>query len=166
MKGRRKAGPALGALGASGGRRPGRSCPSHSAFSRVSWPRDWQWAPGYQQVRAGTDRRRITANQGRSSDLQDRLASAMRSLTGLRALLLLCLLAAMRPDPAEGDPTGAWGSGEALGWALGARVWAQRPRTSSSRTSFAARVGAAGMRAQAAAEQSGGGFSLAGRGLP
>ncbi|XP_012978040.1 embigin [Mesocricetus auratus] len=31
----------------------------------------------------------------------------MRSLTGLRALLLLCLLAAMRPDPAEGDPTDA-----------------------------------------------------------
>lgn len=44
----------------------------------------------------------------------------MRLHTGLRALvapgyplLLLCLLAATRPDRAEGDPTGDWGWG---GW--------------------------------------------------
>ncbi|MEJ1275713.1 hypothetical protein NN561_006610 [Cricetulus griseus] len=132
MKGRRKAGPASGALGASRGRRPGRSGPSHSAFSRVSWPRDWQWAPGYQQVRAATDRRRIAASQGRNRDLQDRLARVMRSLTGLRALvapdcrlLLLCFLAATRPYWAEGDPTGTWSSGAAPGRTLCVRVASQ-----------------------------------------
>lgn len=34
----------------SGGRRAGRLGPSHSAFSRVSCPRDWQWALDYRRV--------------------------------------------------------------------------------------------------------------------
>lgn len=52
----------------------------------------------------------------------------MPSLTGLRALvtpgcplLLLCLLASTRPDRAESNPAGAWGSGARPGRALGTR---------------------------------------------
>lgn len=72
-------------------------------------------------------------------------------------LLLLCLLAATRPDPAEGDPTGTWGvRGAGAGRALGSPEEAQWRRPSSPTTSLAARAGAAGMQAQAATERRGG----------
>ncbi|XP_028741206.1 embigin [Peromyscus leucopus] len=108
MKGRRNAGCAGSVSG--GGGQGGRAPPT-PLFLACPVPGTGSGRPVTSKCARRDQRRRIAASRGRNSDLQDQPARAMRSPTGLRALvapgcplLLLCLLAATRLDRAEGDP--------------------------------------------------------------